>query len=247
MEQNTDDPLVLRFQTKMDFFHGRVSAARRRVQRAVAMERESNLNETAMSLLLSQAWGEAVFGENSQARASIAAADRLATEETIRTEQAKVLAFVGQGTEAQKIMDREARENPKATLLNAIQLPLTVACAQWSAGQPAELLRTLEALKPYEFGEAAGLFPNYLEGMAYLKLQEPQQAAAQFNSVLQHRGVNPIGEAVALSHLGLARAYAQQGDNAKAKASYEDFLGLWKDADLDVPILKEAKAEYARL
>jgi serine/threonine protein kinase/tetratricopeptide (TPR) repeat protein len=247
MEQNTDDPLVLETQAKMDFFYGRVSAARSRVQRAVAMNRESNLNETATRLLQFQAWAEALLGETPQARASIAAAGRLQDAKTSRIRQAQVLALAGQGAEAQKIMDRVIRENPKDTLLNAIDAPLALACAQWSAGQPAELLHTLEALKPFEFGGAAGLLPNYLKGMAYLKLEKPQQAAAEFNAVLQHRGVNPIREEVVLSGLGLARAYALQGDTAKAKISYEDFLGLWKDADSDIPILKQAKAEFAKL
>jgi len=86
-----------------------------------------------------------------------------------------------------------------------------------------------------------------VRGETYLAAHQGSEAAAEFQKILDHRGIvvnEPIG---ALAHLGLARAYALQGDNAKAKAAYQDFLTLWKDADPDIPILKEAKAEYAKV
>jgi tetratricopeptide (TPR) repeat protein len=91
------------------------------------------------------------------------------------------------------------------------------------------------------------LFPIYVRGEAYLAAHQGKEAAAEFQKILDHRGIvlnAPIG---ALAHLQLGRAYAMQGDTAKAKAAYQDFLTLWKDADPDIPILKEAKAEYAKL
>jgi len=91
------------------------------------------------------------------------------------------------------------------------------------------------------------LYPVFVRGEAYLAAHQGKEAAAEFQKILDHRGIvlnEPIG---ALAHLGLARAYAMQGDTAKAKAAYQDFLTLWKDADLDIPILKQAKAEYAKL
>ena len=92
-----------------------------------------------------------------------------------------------------------------------------------------------------------GLYPVYVRGEAYLAAHQGGEAAAEFRKILDHRGIvlnEPIG---ALARLGLARAYVLQGDTAKAKAAYQDFLTLWKDADPDIPILKEAKAEYAKL
>jgi len=91
------------------------------------------------------------------------------------------------------------------------------------------------------------MYPVYVRGEAYLKAGKGQQAAAEFQKLIDHRGIVlnfPLG---ALAHLGLARAYTLQGDTATAKAAYKDFLALWKDADADIPILKEAKAEYAKL
>jgi eukaryotic-like serine/threonine-protein kinase len=106
----------------------------------------------------------------------------------------------------------------------------------------------LESIKPYDLGlGVAVLFPNYLRGVAFLQLRKAQEAAAEFKVVLDHRGVAPMSILWKLSQLGLARAYAMQGDTAKAHAAYQDFLTLWKDADPDIPILKQAKAEYAKL
>jgi len=110
----------------------------------------------------------------------------------------------------------------------------------------------LEAAAPYELGQPAQLqlgtmYPAYMRGQAQLMAHNGPAAAGEFQKFLDHRGLVtnfPLG---ALAHLGLARAYALSGDTAKAKAAYQDFLTLWKDADPDIPILKEAKAEYAKL
>jgi predicted Zn-dependent protease len=95
-------------------------------------------------------------------------------------------------------------------------------------------------------GTATGLYPVYVRGQAYLAARDGSKAAVEFQKIVDHRSiaVNPLG---ALAHLGLARAYGLQGDTAKAKAAYQDFLALWKDADPDIPVLKQAKAEYAKL
>ena len=112
----------------------------------------------------------------------------------------------------------------------------------------------LQAAVPHELGTtpdfgllSLSLYPVYVRGEAYLAAHSGSEAAVEFRKILDHRGIvgnAPIG---ALAHLGLARAYALQGDTAKAHAAYQDFLPLWKDADPDIPILKEAKAEYAKL
>jgi eukaryotic-like serine/threonine-protein kinase len=102
-------------------------------------------------------------------------------------------------------------------------------------------------VSPYELGFEDSLYSTYLRGLAYLLLRQGKEAAAEFQRILENRGVvqnNPQG---ALAHLGLARAYAMQGDTAKAKTAYQDFLTLWKDADPDIPILKQAQTEYAKL
>jgi tetratricopeptide (TPR) repeat protein len=120
--------------------------------------------------------------------------------------------------------------------------------------QPQQALDILEVAAPYELGLPAfsffnwpNLYPVYVRGEAYLAARKGSEAAAEFQKILDHRGVvlnEPIG---ALAHLQLGRAYSLQGETAKARAAYQDFLTLWKDADPDIPILKQAKAEYAKL
>ncbi len=99
----------------------------------------------------------------------------------------------------------------------------------------------------YELGAAQGLFPIYIRGQAYLQAKRGADAAAEFQKIVDRRGIAPTGAEHSLAKLGLGRAYRMTGDTAKARAAYQDFLALWKDADPDIPILKEAKAEYNKL
>jgi eukaryotic-like serine/threonine-protein kinase len=119
---------------------------------------------------------------------------------------------------------------------------------------PAVAIGVLQASVPYELGVptpqpmlGAPLYPVYVRGQAYLALHQGKEAAAEFQKILNHQNVVENFITGALAHLGLARAYALQGDTVKARAAYQDFLALWKDADPDVPILLQAKAEYAKL
>jgi hypothetical protein len=107
-------------------------------------------------------------------------------------------------------------------------------------------IEALAAAAPYEFG-TGGLVPIWLRGEVYLVAHQDREAAFEFQKFLDHRGIvlnSPLG---ALAHLGLARAYSLSGDTANARTTYKDFLTLWKYADPDIPILKEAKVEYAKL
>ena len=132
-------------------------------------------------------------------------------------------------------------------------VPTIHACISVGRSDFTKAIEVLQSAAPYEFGQpgngalSLGLYPVYLRGEAQLAAHQGNEAAAEFQKILAHRGIvvnQPIG---ALAHLGLGRAYVLQGDTAKAKAAYQDFLTLWKDADPDIPILIAAKAEYARL
>ena len=247
MAQNGDDPFVVSTQAAIDFFAGNLSRARQRTQHAVNIALQSNLKESAADMLLTQASAEVLFGESAQARKTIAAALKLADSKTEKSRVARVMALNGQGLEAQRIMDGLVRENPSDTLLNAVDAPVVLAASQLGSGQADPALRSLEPVKPYEFGTHADLLPNYLRALAYLQLRRAEEAATEFRGVLDHRGVAPMSTMWELSNLSLARAYAMQGDTAKAKAAYQGFLTLWKDADPDIPVFLAAKAEYAKL
>jgi tetratricopeptide (TPR) repeat protein len=143
------------------------------------------------------------------------------------------------------------KSDPSNTVLKIYWLPILKAAIELNGGNSAQALVFLEAAAPYELGEPpptqlGTLYPAYLRGQAYL-LAHHDSAAGEFQKLLDHRGIVQNFPTGALAHLQLGRAYALSGDTAKAKLAYRDFLALWKDADADVPILNEAKTEYARL
>jgi hypothetical protein len=149
-------------------------------------------------------------------------------------------------------VDELEKAYPSDTMLRVYWFPTLRAALELDANNAAQAVISLEAAAPYEFGQPPQLqlgtmYPTYLRGEAQLMAHNGAAAATEFQKFLDHRGITlnyPLG---ALAHLGLARAYALQGDSAKARAAYQDFFGIWKDGDPDIPILKDAKAEYAKL
>ena len=129
-------------------------------------------------------------------------------------------------------------------------IPQVRAVQQIEKNQLADAISTLESLRPYEFGtgpRAVGVTPVFMRGMTYLKMHDGAKAAAEFQRILDHRGAASFAVEYPLSHLNLGRAYALQGDTAKARTAYQDFFAAWKDADPDIPILQTAKTEYEKL
>jgi tetratricopeptide (TPR) repeat protein len=134
-------------------------------------------------------------------------------------------------------------------------VPALRALLALNRGKPANAIELLQMAVPYDFatprtsihGNFGSLYPIYVRGQAYLSLHQGSEAAVEFQKILDHRGIVSIDPIGALAHLQLGRAFALSGDRTKAKAAYQDFLSLWKDADPDIPILKQAKAEYATL
>ena len=245
LEQNAEDPLVVTFRAKIDALAGRLGRARQRIQHAVTMVLQSNLKESAADMLSSQAFWEAQFGDPASARKTVAAATKLSSSKNQRSKAARMLALSGQAVEAKHLIDRLVSENPSDTLLNAVDVPVVQAASQLSGGKPDDAVRTLEAVKSYEFGTYAGLLPNYLRATALLQLRRAEQAVAEFQAVIEHRGVEPLSPTWGLAQLGLARASGLLGDSAKARAAYESFFALYKDADPDIPVLRQARNEYA--
>jgi eukaryotic-like serine/threonine-protein kinase len=141
---------------------------------------------------------------------------------------------------------------PESTFLRVSAMPVVRASIALHAGKPSDALATLDAITSYELsipenGAQMTLLPVYVRGQAYLAAHQGAQAAAQFQIIVDHPGIAGNTVVASLAHLGLARSYALQGDAAKSKVAYQDFLALWKNADPDIPILRQAKAEYAKL
>ena len=148
---------------------------------------------------------------------------------------------------AAPLADELAKQLPSDTVVNEIFVPTIRAQIEIDHSNAGKAVDVLQRALPYELGFIAGLVPIYVRGEAYLRLGRGQQAAAEFQRILDHQGSGRLSMVYALAHLGLARAYALTSDTAKGRKAYQDFFALWKDADPDIPILKEAKAEYAKL
>ena len=235
-------------------YSGRLRTAREFSRQAVdSAERAGDKEATATYYALS-ALREALFGNADEARRRADVAMRHPAGHDLEYASALAWAYAGDQARAQKLTDDLSQRDPESTIVQFNYLPSLRAKLALSKGDASEALEALRAAQPYELGRTtystygwSALYPVYVRGEAYLAAGQGKEAAAEFQKILDHRGIvlnKPIG---ALGRLQLGRAFALQGDTAKAKTAYQDFLTLWKDADTDVPILKEAKAEYAKL
>ena len=246
-----EDPL-LSAQSDTEAYYGRLKKARDFSRRAVDSAVRADSKETAALWEVNAALREADFGSAPQARQDVAAALALAPGRDVKVLAALASARAGDTARAKTIVEQLEKSDPSNTVLKIYWLPTLKAAIELNGGNSAQSLVFLEAAAPYELGEPpptqeGTLYPSYLRGQAYLALRNGNAAVTEFQKILNHRGIVLNFSTGALAHLGLARAYSASGDSAKAKTAYQDFLTLWKDADPDVPILKEAKAEYAKL
>ena len=225
----------------------RLKESRELRERALAMARRRNKHGVALDWLERAASMEALAGNAREARTIALEVLEKASEFEWRAGAALALARAGDLSRAESLADDLARRFPTHTGLNSIWLPNIRAYGQVKRGNPALALETLKAAEPFEFGFWAGPTTTYIRGEAYLALEDGTAAAAEFQKIIDHRGVWVGSIMHPLARLGLARAHTQAGKTAEARRAYQDFLALWKDADPDIPILQEAKAEYAKL
>ena len=203
--------------------------------------------ESAASYEANAAVREALFGNASEARQRAASALGLSMGRDVQYGVALAHALIEDSARAQALADDLDKRFPEDTVVRFNYLPALRGQIALNRNDVPKSLEFLQAATPYELGGYAGLYPAYVRGEAYLAANRGSEAAAEFQKILDHRGIvenDPIG---ALAHLQIGRAYAMQGDTAKAKAAYQDFLTLWKDADPDIPILIAAKSEFAKL
>jgi serine/threonine protein kinase/Flp pilus assembly protein TadD len=234
-------------------YSGRLEKARENSRRAVASAEKAGEKETAAGYEAEAALREALFGNRVEAQLRAGVALGLSTGRDVQYGAALALAMAGDAARALALEDDLAKRFPEDTIVQFNYLPTVWAQLALTRNDSSKAIEVLQAVAPYELGiPGAGaftpaLYPVHVRGEAYLSALQGSKAAAEFQKMLDCRGVvqnEPIG---ALANLGLARAYALQGDTTKAKKSYQDFLTLWKDADPDIPILIAAKAEYAEL
>jgi eukaryotic-like serine/threonine-protein kinase len=240
------EDLLLSLQSDTEAYYGRLVKARDFSRRAVDSAVRNDSKERAALWQVNAALREAEFGNTATAKQGVGAALALAPGRDVKLRAALTLARIGENSGAKAIAEELEKNYPSFTVLRIYWLPTIKAAMELNANNPTQAMMSLEAAAPYELGVGA-LYPAYVRGEAYLAAHQGNEAAAEFQKILDHRGIvlnEPIG---ALAHLQIGRAYAMQGDTAKAKAAYQDFLTLWKDADADVPVFIAAKTEYAKL
>jgi serine/threonine protein kinase/tetratricopeptide (TPR) repeat protein len=247
MEQNADQPSVISFLAMIDLHDGHLESARQRTQHGLSVSVGSGLSESAAVMLLELARGEALYGQGSAARLTVDQALKLSDSKDVKQRAARLMVLNGQEDKAEKTINDLLHTHPTDTFLSELDAPLVLASSQLSHGQVDAALRTLDRVKPFEFGTRAGFLPNYIRALTYLRLRRPEDAVGEFSAILAHRGVGPLNPILVMSRLGLARAYALQGDAAKSRAAYETQFANWKNADPDLPIFQQAKAEFAKL
>jgi eukaryotic-like serine/threonine-protein kinase len=243
------DANMLDLEADLAAYSGRLKEAREFSHRGVASDERTIGKGAAASDHAGAAEREVVFGNAAEARQQAAAALELlrGPDPYVQFAAAKVVASAGDAVQAQKLAGDLDKQFPEDTLVQFIFLPTLRAQIALARNSPSGAIEVLRAAAPYELSVNEGPHVVYLRAEAYLAKHQGREAAAEFQRILDHRGIvlmDPIG---ALAHLGLARAYTMQGDTAKAKMAYQYFLTLWKDADPDIPILIAAKAEYAKL
>ena len=247
-----EEDWLLSAQSDTEAYFGRLGKARDFSQQAIESAKRADAKETAALWQVNAALREAEFGNREDARKDALAALVLAPGRDIRSVAALALARAGDTAEAAKLANGLTRDFPQNTVLQGYWLPSIRAAIELDAKDSTKAVEILKKAAPYELGQCQPfqlgmLYPIYLRGQAYRLTHRGAEAAAEFQKIVDHRGIVlnfPLG---ALAHLELARAYLLEGDKTKASAAYQDFLALWKDADRDIPIYQQAKAEYARL
>ncbi|HEY0701336.1 MAG TPA: serine/threonine-protein kinase [Candidatus Acidoferrales bacterium] len=237
--------------------YGQVSKSREFTNRAVDLAKRADEKETAGGYESNQALSEARFGNFAEAKQRAAAALALTRNREAQSSVAIALAIAGDEAQAQKLADDLAERLPEDTLVKFMYVPTIHAAIAVHQGNGSKAVEFLQPVAPYDLSSNLGGFSIYVRGNAFLLQKDGAAAAAEFQKLLDNFGIIQNDPFASLAHLSLGRAYALQAASAqgadadaaraKAKSAYQDFLALWKDADPDVPILKQAKAEYAKL
>ncbi len=246
----SSEPILLLLRGQGEYSLGKAQTARKTFSDALNVSQKLGMKEFGASLRLFQREMEAEIGNSTGAQQAVADALAISKDRGTRGIAAQVLAQIGDAIGSEKLVADLGREFPTDTMGNSVWIPIARATTEVRRNNAAKAIALLESARPYEFGAAPGgchYWPNYVRAEAFLKSRDGAKAAAEYQSILDHRGVQPTSPLYTLARLGLGRAYALQGDTAKARTAYQDFFGAWKDADPDIPILKQAKAEYAAL
>jgi predicted Zn-dependent protease len=198
----------------------------------------------AANTLLDEGHWESEIGNSTKAVEAVNAGLQFAQSWDVKVDAAQVLAMIGDEKKAQDLMAQVVKERPEDSFVQTIELPNFRVTLDLRHKNPTAAIQDLAAATPYEAGRP---YIDLFRGQAYLGAGRPADAATEFKKYLARRELKPESFRYALAQLGLARAFAASGDTGSARTAYQDFFALWKDADPDIPVLIEARAEYAKL
>jgi eukaryotic-like serine/threonine-protein kinase len=248
------EDLLLSAQSDTEAYYGRLQRARELSRHAVDSALQGDLKETAALWQLNSALREAEFGNPDEARKQVNAGLAIASTRDVQTLAALTLACAGDTARAQAISKELEKQYPLNTFISHYWLPTIGAYNEIHRGNPAQAIKLLDAATSYDlafpqpqFEEGGLLYPAYVRGRAFLLLHRGQEAANEFRKMLGHPSILINSPLRSLAQLQLARALSTSSDSSEARKAYQDFLTLWKDADPGIPILNQAKSEYARL
>jgi len=230
-----------------EIFEGRLRSSRRLFQAAHQGAQKQGLLENAAFSMAWEALAEADLGNFPQARALANKAMTLSNGIDAQETAAEALALSGDLSKAEALADDLHKRFPQHTPLNGVSLPTIRATIAMRRGNPAQAVDLLQPSIPYDLSEFSTLAALYVRGIAYLSARSGNEAAREFQKILEHSGIAPTSPRHALARLGLARAYALTGEKEKSRETYQGFFAAWKNADADIPILHEARNEFARL
>ena len=226
---------------------GQMRKAEELIQRSTQITDRLGFKETTADTKAQLAVSLAEVGETAKAREMAAGSAALARGRSNLAPTAIAVAMTGDANRAQSIVGELGPRFPDDTILHSVSIPSVAALAAINRKAPEQAIESLRSAQAYEQGIGQFPLPVYIRGLAYLQAKRGSEAVAEFQRIVVQRGIAPVAPEHALAKLCLGRAYVLTGDTAKAKAAYQDFFALWKDADSDVPILREAKAEYGKL
>ena len=226
---------------------GQLQKSRALVSQFVSTSGAAKLKEGAAQALACSALWEAEAGNTALAKVLATKSLFITMTRSNGNCLAPALSLAGDLLQARKVIEKLRQRYPSDTMLQTVYLPVAEALLESSSASFAKSIETLQPTARFELASDAGFLPIYVRGLVYLRARQGPEAAAEFKKIVDHRLIAPIAPEHALAHLGLGRAYALSGDNTNAKKAYQDFLAMWKDADPDIPILKQAKTEYTKL
>ena len=239
------DPLE--YQAGSTAFYGQWQKSQDFTRRFIEMMLSEDRKENAGQIETYNSFYEAVLGRCQQAKERVPRGVVLSRDRISLGSAAMTLAYCNDLGQAQSFADELQKRFPKDTPTIGVLLPMVRAAMEMNRGNTAQAIEILGRANRFELGNVAGFWMTYIRGEIYLRQKAGNEAAADFQKILDHRGIEPASPLYPLAHLGLARASVLGGDTAKARKEYQDFLALWKDADADLPVLQQAKEEYAKL